>query len=100
MDFAVDPRTENGLVHDVVRILEDTKRRIGSIKAQIPINMAPLPHHNLEDSEKDDLSIMTEETWFTETYTRGFGSFRQPEMRGATFDAWMAALLQEICRRK
>ena len=112
-EYAIDMTADKLLVRDMVKILETRRLKCGSIKARNPIEMVPLHDLSLDeistslsdvendsDDAEGDVNNERRDAWSSSDYRRGFGSFRHPELKGATYDVWAAAVLMEICRQK
>ena len=102
--YAVDLTVDHLLVRDMVKIFETRKVKWGILKARNPINMARLRDSSLMDTSFDytggDVENEPLDAWSSSDYRRGFGSFKYPELRGATYDVWAALIVMEICRQK
>jgi len=113
--YAVALDTTDGGVADMERILLASTMKARSMKAQIPIPVAPLPQGeeletslsdaesdieaNLDDAESEMAISVRKNHWFS-SYRRGFGSSLHTLPRKGTCQSWPAEALMELCRRR
>jgi len=103
----VDTIFASQLVIDMKRILSSTQRRTSSLMTQQAVLfdaslLDPLFEEARDEEAEDEALINTslsERSWSSEHYRRGFGSTEHGQCRGNIYEAWVAEVIMELCRK-
>lgn len=100
----VDLRRDDQMVRDIEKVLNTTRTRTGSMRAQNAISIDHSTHEPFDEIEddlgSDGFDLVSRQRWSTSGFRRGFGSAKHSELRGETYAVWVSEVLIELCRAR
>lgn len=98
-EYSIDLSRDVRIVQDIEKVLDTTRIKTGSMRAQKAIPIGQEPFDQIEN-DLESVDLISGQRWSTSGFRRGFGSAKHGKLRGETYAVWVSEVLIESCRAR